>query len=272
MRRLLRVSPASATVACPLAKLGMGRTGIQCFVALRCGDIADPLTRLSLCRVPPQLALISISDHYTRAKLQPSDRNTALLRGGATAVTWDDAAIFPADEDDETPPDPGLVYPDGTPRAIGIIFGRVVEGRVHILYSVELHCRVDSAGMPHFSGSYLDTQLDLIGKVYPDYELLGWYSSGVEPTPADYDFHRRVSIDGALFRGTCAYSRPCLIVSAAVDQPSEEGREARDGGAAVRHGKSGCRGRRKGASRVGLRAANRCFKGWSADSFRRRRQ
>lgn len=120
---------------------------------------------------------MSISDHYTRAKLQPCARP-----GGPPELA----------EGADPDPEVGIMLAGGVPRAIGILFGSQEGAKQHVHYSVELRCDVDMEGRPTFDGEFLETQLDLISQVYPSYELLGWYSTGTEPSEDDMRFHRSV--------------------------------------------------------------------------------
>jgi len=97
------------------------------------------------------LIIINISDHYTRARVQSTNKN---------------------------------------PRVIGALMG-VQSGRaVEIFNSFELvYTEVDKAVV--IDTEYLKTKREQFSKVFPSYDLLGWYSTAVECVPSDIHIHNQ---------------------------------------------------------------------------------
>lgn len=173
----------------------------------------------------PQLALISISDHYTRSKLQAPAEATA----GAGAGDEESHVV-------------GVTDPrTGLRRALGVLFGVQVDTKMHVHYSYELKCKAVD-GVIVFDEAHLQRQIELsecrrrssalgdgqapharahthacmheshtvstltrqphecpthhastVTVVYPTYELVGWYATGSEVVEDDLRLHTAMS-------------------------------------------------------------------------------
>lgn len=99
------------------------------------------------------LVLINISDQYTRAKVAGKDKN---------------------------------------PRVIGAVCG-IQRGRhIEIYSSFELVYTIED-GTVEVDQEYLTTRKDLFAQVFPNYDILGWYSTQTQPTAADFDINSQFS-------------------------------------------------------------------------------
>jgi len=98
------------------------------------------------------LVIIHISDHWTRTKVQLAKEN---------------------------------------PRVIGAILG-IQNGRtVEICGAFELIFDIVE-GIPVIDVKYLHTKLEQFKKVFPSYDVLGWYSTGAGVQPSDIEVHKQV--------------------------------------------------------------------------------
>ncbi|CAN0222104.1 unnamed protein product, partial [Phaeothamnion confervicola] len=101
------------------------------------------------------LAIISISDHYTRVSV-----------GGSH---------LPASS-----------------RIFGLLFG-VQEGLDVSIYDAVEVGYDDDKGRIVVNAVAVEKQKELLTAVYPTYELLGWYSVGSEATEADVDVQKQMT-------------------------------------------------------------------------------
>ncbi|XP_042514052.1 COP9 signalosome complex subunit 6a-like [Macadamia integrifolia] len=112
------------------------------------------------------LVIVNISDHYTRVKSQTHFAD-AKPNGGASPS-----------------------HPSPPPRVFGCVIG-VQRGRtVEIFNSFELLCdpSTDSLDRP-----FLEKKQELYKKVFPNFYILGWYSTGNDAQESDMSIHKAVS-------------------------------------------------------------------------------
>ncbi|KAK6776979.1 hypothetical protein RDI58_023696 [Solanum bulbocastanum] len=109
------------------------------------------------------LVLLNISDHYTRVKSQ------------ATGAYAGDGSSAGAD----SPPPPPRVFG----CVIGVQRGRTVEifNSFELLYDPSTHS-LDRA--------FLEKKQELYKKVFPNFYILGWYSTGSDAQESDMNIHR----------------------------------------------------------------------------------
>lgn len=106
------------------------------------------------------LVILNISDHYTRVKSQ------ATVAGDG-------------DGDDSPPPAP--------PRVFGCVIG-VQRGRtVEIFNSFEL---LNDPSTHSLDRAFLEKKQELYKKVFPNFYILGWYSTGTDAQESDMLIHR----------------------------------------------------------------------------------
>eukprot|EP01117_Protostelium_nocturnum_P002978 TRINITY_DN13908_c0_g1_i1.p1 TRINITY_DN13908_c0_g1~~TRINITY_DN13908_c0_g1_i1.p1 ORF type:complete len:325 (-),score=105.54 TRINITY_DN13908_c0_g1_i1:43-1017(-) len=99
------------------------------------------------------LVIINISDHFTRTRVQQTDPK---------------------------------------PRVIGCIVGTQTGRVVEIFNSYEISwSKVD--GNPVINPEFITTKQEQFKKVFPTYEILGWYSSGESILPSDLAVHKQIS-------------------------------------------------------------------------------
>lgn len=104
------------------------------------------------------LVLVNVSDHYTRMKAQ--------LNAGQD--------------------------PD---RVLGCLLGFQTGNReIEICNSFEVKYEVDEGGVPVFDAEYLGQQQERYKKVFPQWDVVGWYGTGQEVVPeVDLQIHRSLS-------------------------------------------------------------------------------
>ncbi|KAL7186856.1 hypothetical protein ACSBR2_028547 [Camellia fascicularis] len=108
------------------------------------------------------LVILNISDHYTRLKSQSQPPHAAANGGEAT-----------------TSPPP--------PRVFGCVIG-VQRGRtVEIFNSFEL---LSDPSTHSLDRPFLEKKQELYKKVFPNFYILGWYSTGSEAQEADMQIHK----------------------------------------------------------------------------------
>ncbi|KAK4723314.1 hypothetical protein R3W88_026093 [Solanum pinnatisectum] len=109
------------------------------------------------------LVLLNISDHYTRVKSQAT---------GADAGAGSSAGA-------DSPPPPPRVFG----CVIGVQRGRTVEifNSFELLYDPSTHS-LDRA--------FLEKKQELYKKVFPNFYILGWYSTGSDAQESDMNIHR----------------------------------------------------------------------------------
>ncbi|XP_056164377.1 COP9 signalosome complex subunit 6a-like isoform X1 [Syzygium oleosum] len=115
------------------------------------------------------LVILNISDHYTRVKSQlhpPPSAHGAGSNGGA---------------------DPSAPPPADPPRVYGCVIG-VQRGRtVEIFNSFELLCDPATDSLDR---AFLDKKQELYKKVFPNFYVLGWYSTGSDAEESDMHIHK----------------------------------------------------------------------------------
>merc|ERR1719461_2202043 len=81
--------------------------------------------------------------------------------------------------------------PKNPPRVLGAVFGIQVGQRVEIMSSVELPYELDDEKQIRINDDEFGEDRDLYGQVYPEHELLGWYSTESKIEDIDMPFHKR---------------------------------------------------------------------------------
>ncbi|KAH0719666.1 hypothetical protein KY285_004504 [Solanum tuberosum] len=107
------------------------------------------------------LVLLNISDHYTRVKSQATGADAGSSAGA------------------DSPPPPPRVFG----CVIGVQRGRTVEifNSFELLYDPSTHS-LDRA--------FLEKKQELYKKVFPNFYILGWYSTGSDAQESDMNIHR----------------------------------------------------------------------------------
>eukprot|EP00002_Diphylleia_rotans_P017210 TRINITY_DN3341_c0_g1_i2.p1 TRINITY_DN3341_c0_g1~~TRINITY_DN3341_c0_g1_i2.p1 ORF type:complete len:133 (+),score=29.75 TRINITY_DN3341_c0_g1_i2:64-462(+) len=77
-------------------------------------------------------------------------------------------------------------------RVIGALLGTVTGRKVEIYNSFELDYNMN-LGRVNVNEAYFKSKQEQMKKVFPTHEVLGWYSSGCEPTFDDLDVQKLVS-------------------------------------------------------------------------------
>ncbi|XP_020083308.1 COP9 signalosome complex subunit 6a [Ananas comosus] len=118
------------------------------------------------------LVILNISDHHTRVKAQNQHLSSA--SASSAAANGGDAATAAA----ALPP---------LPRVFGCVIG-VQRGRtVEIFNSFELLYDPHSHTLDR---CFLEKKQELYKKVFPNYYILGWYSTGTDAQESDMQIHR----------------------------------------------------------------------------------
>jgi len=83
----------------------------------------------------------------------------------------------------------------GKTRAIGTLFGQQNGRVVSVLEAFEIATKVDEKDNKKFTLELeaFEKDMKLFSEAYPDYECLGWYSTGEKPSPADADIHTQMT-------------------------------------------------------------------------------
>jgi COP9 signalosome complex subunit 6 len=114
------------------------------------GSVIEKETGSALDIALHPLVIINISDHYTRAKVQATDKRN--------------------------------------PRVIGALFGVQAGRSVEVFNSFELvYSEIDGAVV--IDTEYLKRKQEQFNNVFKNYDMLGWYSTGTECKPADIEIH-----------------------------------------------------------------------------------
>ncbi|KAG1327330.1 putative COP9 signalosome complex subunit 6a [Cocos nucifera] len=116
------------------------------------------------------LVIVNISDHYTRVKAQAqySSSSSAAAAPGAGAT-------------------PNGGAPPPQPRVFGCVIG-VQRGRtVEIFNSFEL---LYDPVTNTLDRAFLEKKQELYKKVFPNFYILGWYSTGSDAQESDMQIHR----------------------------------------------------------------------------------
>lgn len=103
------------------------------------------------------LVVINVADHFTRARAQS---------GGQ----------------------PGT-------RVFGALLGEQVGRHVEIANSFEVKTSLTANGETRVDKEYLRTRLEQYKKTFPKYDMLGWYSTGMEVQPGDTAMHQALCED-----------------------------------------------------------------------------
>ncbi|XP_022645300.1 COP9 signalosome complex subunit 6-like [Varroa jacobsoni] len=77
-------------------------------------------------------------------------------------------------------------------QVVGALLGKQEGRALEVSNSFELVCEKDSDGMVTIKPEFLENQQKQFKQVFQDLELLGWYTTGGEPTPADVRVHRQL--------------------------------------------------------------------------------
>lgn len=81
--------------------------------------------------------------------------------------------------------------PKNPPRVMGAVFGVQGKGGVEIMSSVELPYSLDDEKQIRINDDAFAEDTDLYKQIYPEHELLGWYSTSAQIEAVDMPFHRR---------------------------------------------------------------------------------
>jgi len=85
----------------------------------------------------------------------------------------------------------GKYDPKNPPRVLGAVFGIQINQRVEIMSSVELPYSFDEEKQIRINDDSFAEDQDLYKQIYPEHELLGWYSTSSQIEPVDMPFHKR---------------------------------------------------------------------------------
>jgi COP9 signalosome complex subunit 6 len=77
-------------------------------------------------------------------------------------------------------------------RIIGALFGKQSGSNVEICTSDDLLFSLAADGTPTIDTAVLTSKIELVTTVFPEYELLGWYSNGVSATSTDMAIHQQL--------------------------------------------------------------------------------
>jgi len=77
-------------------------------------------------------------------------------------------------------------------RVFGVLLGEQSGRRVEIANSFEIKVSVNAAGVYEPVKAYLGTRLEQYKKTFPNYELIGWYSTASEVQLGDLAFHEHM--------------------------------------------------------------------------------
>ncbi|KAI9095038.1 hypothetical protein K1719_026502 [Acacia pycnantha] len=116
------------------------------------------------------VAIVNISDHFTRVKMQMNPPNASHQRSTTSANTnAADVMVSP----------PPRVYG----CVIGVQRGRTVEifNSFELLYDPSTHS---------LDRSFLEKKQELYKKVFPHFYILGWYSTGSDAQESDMHIHK----------------------------------------------------------------------------------
>ncbi|KAL3508292.1 hypothetical protein ACH5RR_027693 [Cinchona calisaya] len=117
------------------------------------------------------LVILNISDHYTRVK---SQSQPPLLLSSTHASNGGDSA-------------PATTSSSSPPRVFGCVIG-VQRGRtVEIFNSFELLYDPSTQSLDR---SFLEKKQELYKKVFPNFYILGWYSTGSDAEESDMHIHK----------------------------------------------------------------------------------
>jgi COP9 signalosome complex subunit 6 len=113
------------------------------------------------------LVMLNISDHFTRVKTQlnPPAASCATGNGSNNA----DAMLLQ------------------NPRVYGCVIGLQRGRTVEIFNSFEL---IFDPALDTLDRSFLEKKQELYKKVFPDFYVLGWYSTGSDATESDMHIHK----------------------------------------------------------------------------------
>lgn len=85
----------------------------------------------------------------------------------------------------------GKYDPKNPPRVLGAVFGIQINQRVEIMSSVELPYSFDDEKQIRINDDSFAEDTDLYKQIYPEHELLGWYSTSSRIESIDMPFHKR---------------------------------------------------------------------------------
>merc|ERR1719410_541990 len=81
--------------------------------------------------------------------------------------------------------------PKNPPRVMGAVFGIQGKAGVEIMSSIELPYSLDDDKQIRINDDAFAEDTDLYKQIYPEHELLGWYSTSSRIEDVDMPFHKR---------------------------------------------------------------------------------
>mmetsp|Transcript_55096 Transcript_55096/g.87910 ORF Transcript_55096/g.87910 Transcript_55096/m.87910 type:complete len:305 (+) Transcript_55096:64-978(+) len=81
--------------------------------------------------------------------------------------------------------------PKNPPRVLGAVFGTQINQKVEIMSSIELPYTIDDEKQIRINDDAFAEDTDLYKQIYPEHELLGWYSTSSQIEAVDMPFHKR---------------------------------------------------------------------------------
>jgi len=117
------------------------------------GSVVERETSGALNVMLHPVVIVNISDHFTRTKVQNKKSN---------------------------------------PRVIGALVGIQTGRNLEIFNSFELPYEIKDDKVI-IKNQYLNTKSEQLKQVFPDYEFMGWYSTGQGIVPADMEIHKQIS-------------------------------------------------------------------------------
>jgi len=81
--------------------------------------------------------------------------------------------------------------PNNLPRVLGAVFGTQKARNVDVWSCVELPYELDDEKQIKINDDAFAEDMDLYKQIYPEHELLGWYSTAARIEAVDMPFHRR---------------------------------------------------------------------------------
>lgn len=81
--------------------------------------------------------------------------------------------------------------PSNPPRVLGAVFGTQAARNVDVWSCVELPYELDDEKQIKINDDAFAEDMDLYKQIYPEHELLGWYSTAARIESIDMPFHKR---------------------------------------------------------------------------------
>ncbi|KAL6203606.1 hypothetical protein ACLB2K_027306 [Fragaria x ananassa] len=127
------------------------------------------------------LVMVNISDHYSRVKSQMNPPIAAHSATATTTTNGSEAAVETASSSSSS----SAAAP--SPRVFGCVIG-VQRGRtVEIFNSFELLYDPETHSLER---GFLEKKQELYKKVFPNFYILGWYSTGSDAQESDMTIHK----------------------------------------------------------------------------------